>query len=56
MPHVSTTIHHRSLRSQNRNSKPRSDGSCGLASGATGRRYATPAFFRTLLVPLPFAS
>ena len=51
MPHVSTTIHRRSRRSQNRHSRPRSDGFCGLASDATGRRYATPAFFRTLLVP-----
>jgi len=31
MPHASTNIHHRSLRSRNRHSGPRSDDSCGLA-------------------------
>ena len=50
MPHVSTTIHHRARRSQNRHSTSRSAGFCGLASGATGRRSETPASISRLLV------
>lgn len=41
MPHASTNIHHRPLRSRNRHSRPRSDGCRGLTSEAAARRCET---------------